>query len=325
MAKVLITGGSGFIGSNLVRYFHDNKHEVLNYDIKKPIDLFHYDKWIAGDILDFDKLNSVIQNFRPDYILHFAARTDLNENKKIAGYNTNIAGLEGLVNIINECKFVKRIIYASSRMVCKIDYIPEDYNDYCPPNLYGESKMMGEKFIKQNSNHDYVIVRPTSIWGPFFHVPYSTFFDTIKKGTFFLPKGHNPKKSFGFVYNSVYQIEKLLFCEIQKLNKDKTYYLTDYPPLELKTWADIISIKIKNKKTKEIPVFVLKTAAFIGDVLTKTFWKKFPLTSFRYKNMITNMVYNSEDLEKICGELPYSLEQGVDITFEWINNNEVNQ
>jgi nucleoside-diphosphate-sugar epimerase len=322
MARILITGGSGFIGSNLVKYFHDKKHDVLNYDINKPKDVLYYNKWVEGDILDFNKLSDVIRTFEPEYILHFAARTDLNENKKLVGYKTNIEGVETVVKILNESKFVKRIIYASSRMVCKIDYEPKNYNDYCPPNLYGESKMLGEKIVKQNASHDYVIVRPTSIWGPFFHVPYRTFFDTIKTGAFFLPKGHNPKKSFGFVYNSVYQIEKLLFCEIQNFNKDKTYYLTDYPPLELKSWADLISLKINNKKVKEIPVFVLKTTALMGDVFTKTLWKKFPLTSFRYNNMITNMVYDTDDLEKICGKLPYSLEEGVDITLEWINKKE---
>lgn len=38
--------------------------------------------------------------------------------------------------------------------------------------------------------------------------------------------------------------------------------------------------------------------------------------------MITNMVYNTSELETICGELPYSLEEGVDITLEWINKKE---
>ena len=56
MARILITGGSGFIGSNLVRYFHDKKHDVLNYDINKPKDVLYNDKWFEGDILDFNKL-----------------------------------------------------------------------------------------------------------------------------------------------------------------------------------------------------------------------------------------------------------------------------
>lgn len=319
MQRILITGGSGFIGSNLVRFFHDKNYTVLNYDIKKPIDLLHFDKWVQGDILDFDYLKTVIKDYNPDYIFHFAARTDLDENKNLSGYEANIRGVENIVKIVNESQSIKKTIYASSRMVCRIDYVPKNYNDYCPPNLYGESKMMGEEIVRKNANHNYIIVRPTSIWGPFFHVPYRTFFDTIKKGTFFLPKGYNPKKSFGFVLNSVHQLEKLLFCSEEVLNEYKTYYLTDYPPLELKTWSDLITQKTKGKNTKEIPVFILKSIALVGDLLAKFGWKKVPLTSFRYNNIITNMVYDTSELEEICGELPYSLEEGVDITLEWIN------
>jgi GlcNAc-P-P-Und epimerase len=322
MQRILITGGSGFIGSNLVRFFYDKNYEVLNYDIKKPIDILHIDKWVEGDILDYNQLSTTIKKFNPDYIFHFAARTDLDENKDLNGYSTNIKGVENIVKIANELKTVKRTIYASSRMVCNIDYTPKDYNDYCPPNLYGESKMIGEGIVKKNAVHDYIIVRPTSIWGPFFHVPYRTFFDTIKNSTFFLPKGHNPKKSFGFVGNSVYQLEKLLFCSAQVLNSDKTYYLTDYPPLELKTWSDLITKKTKGKTTREIPVYILKSIAFLGDILAKLGWRQVPLTTFRYNNMITNMVYDTSEIEIICGKLPYSLENGVDITLEWINKKE---
>ena len=319
MEKIFITGGSGFIGSNLVRHFYNNGFEVLNYDIKKPIDQLHYDKWFQGDILDFNKLKDKIEEFNPAYVLHFAARTDLDENKQLKGYDANIKGVENIVKIINDNKSIKKVIYASSRMVCKIDYVPNNYSDYCPPNLYGESKMIGEKIVRELATHDFVIVRPTSIWGPFFHIPYRTFFDTIKKGTFFLPKGHNPKKSFGFVYNSIFQVEKILFSN--SINKEKTIYLTDYPPIELKTWSDLISKKINNKSTREIPVFVLKFIAKIGDIFSMLGWKNVPLTMFRYNNMITNMVYDTAELETICGKLPYSLTEGVNITVDWMENN----
>lgn len=322
MQKIFITGGSGFIGSNLIRHFSNIGFEVLNYDIKEPIDKLYENKWVLGDVLDFKKLKKSLEDFNPDYVFHFAARTDLDEKNDLNGYNTNIEGVENIVKIINDNKSIKKVIYASSRMVCRIDYIPTNYGDYCPPNLYGVSKMKGEKIVKKLANHDYIIVRPTSIWGPFFHVPYRTFFDTIKKGAFFLPKGQNPRKSFGFVLNSVYQLEKLLLCSKNDLNNDKTYYLTDYPPLELKTWSDLISQKIKGKNTIEIPEFFLKLVAKIGDILAKAGWKNVPLTTFRYNNIVTNMVYDTSDLEKICGKLPYSLEEGVDITLEWINKKE---
>lgn len=318
MLRVLITGGSGFIGTNLVEYFLARNLAVINYDLKAPQNKEHLKYWIQGDILNKEDLTQVFKAHNPDYVVHLAARTDLEETQSLSGYSANIEGVRNVVDAVNETANIKRTIYASSRMVCKIDYVPKSFDDFCPPNLYGESKVQGEKIVKKEAKHDFVIVRPTSIWGPYFHIPYRTFFDTIQKKLFFLPKGHNPKKSFGFVYNSVYQIDKLLFEQDRKLNR--VYYLTDYPSLELTTWSNLISNKLHGTNVLEITPAILKCVSLTGDLLYKMGWKKVPLTTFRYNNLITNMEYNTEDLQSICGDLPYTLEEGVDITVSWIKN-----
>lgn len=319
MSKILITGGSGFIGSNLVEYLSSKKHTVLNFDIKPPRNKKFQNTWVEGNILEKDVLEKCVSEFNPDYVVHLAARTDLNETKNIDGYKSNIQGVYNIVEIINNQKTIKRAIYASSRMVCEINYVPIHFDDYCPPNLYGESKMIGEQYVKVNARHDFIVVRPTSIWGPWFEIPYRTFFDTINKGLFFLPEGHNPKKSFGFVLNTVYQLEKMLFAE--KSDLEECYYLTDYPALELNEWSNLIAADFNKKSLKKIPMSILRVIAFSGDYLTKLGWKNPPLTSFRLNNLITNMVYNTNSLEKLCGNLPYSIKEGVDLTTKWMKNN----
>ena len=321
MSKILVTGGSGFIGSNLVEYLCSKNHEIINFDIKKPKNKLFLKNWFEGDILDKEKLASCFTKFNPEYVIHLAARTDLNENKTLKGYAANIEGVHNTVEIINSIPEIKRTIYASSRMVCRIDYVPRSFDDYCPPNLYGESKMIGEKYVKENARHNFVIVRPTSIWGPWIEIPYKTFFDTIKNKFFFIPKNHNPKKSFGFVLNTVCQLEKMLFES--KENVDECYYLTDYPALELKSWADMISEEFHNKKTLEIPMTPLKIVSKVGDFLKFLGWKNPPITSFRLNNLITNMVYDTSRLEKLCGNLPYKLDEGVKTTADWMKNQKI--
>jgi nucleoside-diphosphate-sugar epimerase len=319
MAKIIVTGGSGFIGTNLVEYFCSKNHEVINFDLKAPKNKLFTPNWIQGDILNKEQLQACLADFKPDYVVHLAARTDLNENKTIAGYAANTDGVQNMIDVINGLNCIKRTIYASSRMVCKIDYIPKDFDDYCPPNLYGESKMIGEKMVKASANHDWVMVRPTSIWGPYFEIPYRTFFDTVRKKVFFLPKKHYPKKSFGFVLNTVYQIEKILFEP--KENLEAIYYLTDYPPLDLKEWSDMVAREFGMKKTREIPMPILKAVSKVGDLLQKAGWQNPPLTTFRLNNLITNMVYDTTRLEKLCGKLPYTLQEGVTITASWLKKN----
>lgn len=316
MARIIVTGGSGFIGTNLIEYFLGKGHELLNIDIAVPRNKSHLSHWRKVDILDRANFHSECQTFNPDYVVHLAARTDLHENESIEGYAANIAGVQNMVDIVNELPAVRRAVYASSRMVCRIDYVPENFYDYCPPNYYGESKKRGEEIVRKDATHDYVIVRPTSIWGPFFEVPYRTFFDTVRKGLFFIPKGHNPRKSFGFVYNTVYQIEQILFAEKNMI--ENHYYLTDYPSLELKTWADLIAKNFQLRPVKQISMPILKVAAAVGDLFQKMGWKNVPLTTFRLTNLITHMEYNTASLEKLCGKLPYSLEEGVEITVKWM-------
>jgi nucleoside-diphosphate-sugar epimerase len=252
-------------------------------------------------------------------VIHLAARTDLDEKQSIVGYATNIEGVENVIDLINKYPTIKRTIYASSRMVCRIDYVPESFDDFCPPNLYGESKVIGEKIVKEKANHDFVIVRPTSIWGPYFEIPYRTFFDAVRKKIFFIPRNHNPKKSFGFVHNTTFQIEKILFAPKEKV--DQNYYLADYPALELKLWATMIAVEFNQEQIKTIPMLPLKIASKIGDALQKVGWKNPPLTTFRLNNLITNMVYDTASLEKLCGELPYKLKESVAITTSWMKNN----
>jgi nucleoside-diphosphate-sugar epimerase len=318
MAKILVTGGSGFIGSNLVEYFQSKGHDVVNFDKKAPRNKKSASAWISGDILDKAILAACFKNFDPDYVVHLAARTDLDENKSLEGYAANIQGVENMIDIINASPNIKRTIYASSRMVCRIDYVPMSFEDFCPPNLYGESKMIGEKMVREKAEGDYVIVRPTSIWGPYFEIPYRTFFDTVRKKMFFLPKGHNPKKSFGFVGNTIFQLEKMLFAP--KGKPEVNYYLTDYPALDLKEWADLVAKELGVKKTTEIPMLPLRIAAKIGDILQKLGWKNPPLTTFRLNNLITYMVYDDSKLKALCGPLPYTLEEGVKMTVSWMNN-----
>ena len=314
--NILITGGSGFIGTNVVEYYVKLGHEVLNLDIKMPLNKDYFSNWQDCDIRNFEDYANKTNDFNPDYFIHLAARTDLDETQNINGYDSNILGFENTIKITNKLQNLKKVIFVSSRLVNSIYYRPKTVSDYNPPNLYGESKMLGEKLVLNLATSNWIIVRPTSIWGPWFHIPYKTFFDTIKKGYYFLPKNNNPKKSFGFVLNSVFQLDKLLFCS-DKYSKN-IYYLTDYPFIELENWANMISLKMKNKKVRKINNSIVKLIAKMGDVLIKLGFKRFPLTTFRYNNMITDMVYNTKEMEEICGSLPYSLKEGVDITVNWM-------
>ena len=73
--KILITGASGFIGTNLVENYVARGVEVLNFDIDTPRTPPHVAFWRKGDIRDRNKLVCTVKDFRPDRIINLAAAT----------------------------------------------------------------------------------------------------------------------------------------------------------------------------------------------------------------------------------------------------------
>ena len=318
MEKIIITGGSGFIGTNLVQYHLDRGVKVLNYDIKSPRNKLHSQYWHRDDILDGDALLKVVQDFNPDYIFHLAARTDL-DGDCIEDYAANTQGVSNLVKAAQSVSDLKRVIFASSMLVCELGYQPVNELDYMPSTLYGESKVAGEKIVRAEAGDtfDWVIVRPTSIWGPWFDVPYKNFFTAVMKGHYFHPKGLEVKRSYGFVLNAVHELIKLASCQ-KELVHSKTFYLADYEPIELKSWGVMIQKTFNSREIKDVPAAVFFLAAKIGDILKIMGYSNPPMTSFRFTNMRTNAVFNMNEVKALCGDLPYSVNEGVKDTVGWM-------
>jgi nucleoside-diphosphate-sugar epimerase len=317
--RIVVTGGSGFIGTNLIERFLEKEWALLNLDIVEPRDPKHAKYWRRVDLLDRATMVATFAAYKPNLVLHLGARTDLDENLDMRGYAANIDGVANVIEAVRQAGSVERTLFASSRLVVEIGYTPKSEVDYKPSTLYGESKVQGEKLVRQaaDSFGPWTIVRPTSIWGPWFDVPYKQFFESIEKGTYVHPGRHNPRKSYGYVGNTVYQIERILEAPVEKVN-GRTLWLADYPPLHLRDWADKIQRALGAKPIRTAPLPLLKLAAAAGDVAKVVGWNNPPLTSFRLNNLITEMVYDTSELENVVGPLPYSTEQGVDITTGWL-------
>ena len=316
--KILVTGGSGFIGTNIIE-FYEGKCDLLNLDILAPRNKAQNKYWEEVSLLDKEELTNAIFKFNPDIVFHMGARTDL-DGKSLDDYAANTKGVENLIEATKEIGSIEKIIFASSRLVCEIGYTPKDEYDYKPSTIYGESKIIGEKIVREHKDlkKDWVIVRPTSLWGPWFDIPYKNFFDTINKNLYFHPKGLKIHKNFGYIGNCVHILDKLTN---NKSLKGKTVYLSDFESLEVYDWANLISQQFHNKNGKSAPLFVLKMLATIGDVLKTVGYKNPPITNFRLNNLLTNMEYDTSNVEAVVGKLPFSLEEATIKTCNWYKKN----
>lgn len=215
---------------------------------------------------------------------------------------------------------LKRAIFASSMYVCEPGYMPKDFDDYAPHTLYGVSKVETERIIKAaNPSYAWSIIRPTSIWGPWFGEPYNRFFHIVLNHMYFHMGKRACKKTYGYVDNTIYQIMSILNADEEKVNR-KVFYLGDYESYNITEWANEIA-KFEDIKISNIPYSCFKIAGWFGDFLKK-FGISFPMTSFRLHNMTTDNVHDLEPIKEIAPDLPVSRLVGTKRTLDWIKETE---
>lgn len=316
--RIAITGGSGFMGTNIVQYYIDRGWNVVNFSHSKPKNHVQLDQWKDISILNYNKLKESILDFDPIYIIHLAGRTDLN-GSSIEDYKANTVGTFNILLVAKECKNLKKIIITSSQMVCRPGYHPRNQKDYSPTTLYGKSKVLTENIVWDNQPQcDWSIIRPTSIWGPWFRGSYYHFFKSILDGKYFHFRKINSNKTFGYIFNAVYQIDSILNADTMDYC-NKVFYIGDYEPYNVSEWADEIANSI-GKRITLFPYWVAKSGALFGDLLS-LIGIGFPLTSKRLANMLMDNISELSQTKELAPILPKSRIDGIKETSAWIKAN----
>jgi nucleoside-diphosphate-sugar epimerase len=191
--KCLITGGSGFLGINLVRYllkegFIISVYDLLEFDYPEKNEI----EYIKGDIRDYDSFLKAAKGI--DFIIHAAAALPLYKKEDI--YSTDIEGTRNVMEAALRQQ-VKRVIHISSTAVYGIpDHHPLREDDpLIGVGPYGEAKIEAENVCLDYRKKGMCIpiLRPKSFVGPERLGVFALFYDWAKDGKNFpLPgKGNN--------------------------------------------------------------------------------------------------------------------------------------
>jgi nucleoside-diphosphate-sugar epimerase len=158
--KILITGSEGNIGSKLVPYLKSKGHLIHRCDIIQATG----NDYSVVNINSPGDLNLVFDRFRPEVVYHLAAMVSrvTCENSPGLTIETN---LSGFYNVIQLCeRYQSRLIYFSTSEVYGNigGILKEDREDLEPNNIYGLSKLLGEKLVKYEIGKglNAIIVRP---------------------------------------------------------------------------------------------------------------------------------------------------------------------
>ena len=317
--KLLLIGGSGFIGTSIIQLAAEQGYSIYNID-KKSSDYLPKKRQYIIDILDPETLESAIRKIKPNKIIVLAARTDISSDR-VMSYRENIIGTLNILRSLKGCQELKSVLWTSTQLVNHLGNDSRCELQMSPPNSYGESKAICELMALSsatNSSVKTIIVRPTTVWGMNCSPHYLNWFKMIKRNIYFHSGGKDYKKSFGFVKNIAFQYLKLLEAPKQKVS-GKIFYLADYEPIGIKEFANLFSGAFNVPKPHVMPKMLCNLIALIGDLLNK-FGLPFPYNSFRLKNITTEYVVDMSQTKEICGDVPYSVEQGVELTAKWVKS-----
>lgn len=314
--RVLVTGGSGFIGTYLINDLLKQRATVCNIDIKPPQLKEHELFWKNCDILDKDKLLSIFSEFNPTHIVHLAARTDTDSNN-LPDYKTNTEGTANVLEAIKNYKSIEKVIITSTQFVNQYNGLPKHDEDYAPHTVYGESKVITEQLTRKSLLPCcWTIIRPTNIWGPR-HPRYAKeFWYVLKQGKYIHPSTNYPViRSYGYVGNVTFQIMQILKASKNDIDKQVLYVGDE--PIDLYEYVNLFSRKLTGRNVKTVPSSLVKMIAYGGDLL-KLVNIKFPITSSRYKSMTTSNGASMQKTVNLLGPSPFSLAHGVNETYEWL-------
>jgi UDP-glucose 4-epimerase len=245
MAKILVTGGLGFIGHNVVALLESQQHEVVITDTQTtygivPQEELDYlmlerrrkiktDRIYGIDISDQDGVAWLINKHSPDVVIHLASfprQKVVNANPQLGSQTMS----EGLLNLLEASvkNSVKKFVYVSSSMV---------YGDFkhnvtedaacCPQGQYGIMKLAGEWLVKdyaRRTGMSYMIIRPSAVYGPLDVEDrvISKFIITAMRGGIIPVNGANENLDFTYVDDVADGIVAATLTE----HRNQTYNIT---------------------------------------------------------------------------------------------------
>lgn len=325
MSKMLVTGGTGFTGSALVKRLISKGNEVIVLDNQKGImhdDLVKLGAKISiGSIADKELVTKCVAGC--DVIFHLAAAFRKVNLPKSVYYDTNVTAMRQLLEIC-KAENVKKVVYCSTQGVHgNVDNPPGDETTPIEPeDYYQVTKYQGEEvaqeFIKDGM--DITILRPTAIYGPGDPGRFLMLFKRVKSGMFpFFGKGEA-------LYHPLYIenfVDAFELAAEKPEGKGETYLIADEKFYHIKEIVILIDKIMKtNAKIKYFPFWPLYAIATVVEILYKPLPWDPPIFRRRADWFRQNRAFK---IDKAKNELGYNpkvgLEEGLTKTYEWYRDN----
>ncbi len=311
--RILITGVTGFVGSNLLNYFKDQKGVELYGMVRYRKDETDLKDTLLKGIVTKEE---VIADFRYDVVIHLAGKA--HDIKKVADkkeyYLSNEKLTADLYDAFLSYEKPGSFIYISSVSVFSIGST-EPYTENKIPNPktpYGISKYNAENYIQNKeyvAGKNYYILRPSIIYGPNSKGNLNLLFSMVESGIPYPLGAFENKKSFLSVYNLCFILEELSFKKIPS----GIYHIADNEVLSTVDVVKLIYESIgRRPRILKIPRSIVKMAAYFGDRF------RILINTERLAKLTQNFIVSNRKIKEELGiDLPVNSYDGLRKTFDY--------
>ena len=327
--KVMLTGGTGFVGGNLAKKLVAGGNRV-NCLVRKTSDVERLKilgvELFYGDVSNLDSLLEATKGI--EIVFHSAALvTDWGDRKEF--YRVNV---EGTINVLRACEKnqVRRVVHVSSNdAIWRFDnHIDVDENFPYPRKYkhpYCETKAESEKLaLKYDSEGrvETVVIRPCMVWGPGDKVILPRIVQLALEGNLFLIGGGGNLISINYIENLT---DSMMLASEKKEARGKVYFINDGIKI---TFADYLSslltsLGIEWSPGRSVPYTLAYGLASGMEIWAKLLRSKTPpvLTRYAVAAMGRNLNYT---IEKARRELDYQpqvkLDEGMKQLKNWVDS-----
>lgn len=308
--KILVTGGSGFVGTHLVRELLYKGHDVRIFD-RRPSPEFG-DLVTRGDVRDEEGLNAAVRTV--DAVYHLAAehRDDVSPTSRY--YDVNV---EGTVNVVGACQSygVEHLIFISSIAVYGLNVTePDEGTPPEPTDDYGRSKLLAEEklcdWARKRSDRSLWIIRPAVVFGSGHTGNVQTLIQQIEAGRFVMVGDGRNRKSMCYVRNLVD------FLTRYSLHRDAGIRLINFADKPDLTMNELVAFAREeldrdSERLIRVPYVVGLLGGYVFDCLSVIGVGRIPFSSERVRKFCADTRVACSALDEIGFEPPYSIREGL--------------
>lgn len=307
--KILVVGGSGFIGTRLLETLREQGHEFTNFD--RQLSARFPEQTVTGDVRSADELT--VASAGHDAIINLAAEHRDDVSPLSLYTEVNVGGAHALV-IAAEANGIQRIVFTSTVALYGLDKnnasedsVPEPFNEY------GRSKLAAEGVFSTWANADaarsLAIVRPSVVFGEGNRGNVYNLAKQVSSGRFIMVGKGDNKKSMSYVGNIVGYIASRLGAptgiEIRNF--------ADKPDLSSKELISILrdELNVHAASGLRLPLPLGIAAGYVFDAAAKITRRTFPISAVRIRKFAADTTVNTDRLRSSGYTATYSLQDAL--------------